>query len=296
MTTTRYILARLAQAFGYVRKNQRLTEASAEMHLLREAETYLGMRTWENVEHIESLSVEYWNLRKLMKERIAVDGKIEECRKRLDAAHEERASLLNGMPEENEELLGQRNELLKSLEQLAIRRDSVVAEAREVRRRYTGLKTKLEVLVHERGGEPTSETYLRDVDRLKQSLREVRGTFELLKVRREEVGRQIEEGDRQLDELDAQLKAIRQERRAKAAEAFQIIGEMNKELSKLRAESGLLEARMRQLFSEVGRHLSLNDQQKPCAEAVKKERSVVDVMHALRKSVKYNHKLAGTAR
>jgi hypothetical protein len=68
MTSSRYLVARVAQAFGYVRRAQRMADAASEMHLLREAEAQLGAAIWEKVENIEALSVEYWNLRKLVKE------------------------------------------------------------------------------------------------------------------------------------------------------------------------------------------------------------------------------------
>ena len=41
MTSSRYFVARVAQAFGYVRRAQRMGDAASEMHLLREAEAQL---------------------------------------------------------------------------------------------------------------------------------------------------------------------------------------------------------------------------------------------------------------
>ena len=91
MTSSRYLIARLAQTFGYFRRNQRMGDAASEMHLLREAEAQLGFAIWEKVEDIEELSVEYWNLRKFIKEKELIRKKIESCQVRLDKAHEERA-------------------------------------------------------------------------------------------------------------------------------------------------------------------------------------------------------------
>jgi hypothetical protein len=119
MTPTRYLLARAAQAFGYVRKSQRMGDAAREMHLLREAEAYLGISIWENCKDIENLSVEYWNLRKLKKEHDELLEKIQAAESELDAAHQERAQALQITPESNQELLDQRAEKLKQLETLA---------------------------------------------------------------------------------------------------------------------------------------------------------------------------------
>jgi chromosome segregation ATPase len=294
MTKSRYLLARIALAFGYVRKTHRLAEASAESHLLREAETYLGMSVWQHVEPIEALSVEYWNLRKLIKERDEVDRKVVEYKKRLDLAHEERAALLNGVPEQNEELMAKRAERMEQLENLARDRDGLVAEAREVRRLYMGTKTKLEVINEERGGKTLRVEDLQEVETITARLAEIRKQFDDLKQQRVEIGRRIEEGERLLDEVDEKIAELRQERRERAAEAFQVIGDMNKELSQLRAEAGVIEVRMRQLYSDIGRHVSLYAESDPkCVDAARKQQALVAIMKALRKSVYLNQKLAG---
>ena len=95
MTSTRYFFARIAQAFGIFRRNQRMGDAASEMHLLREAEAYLGMEIWEKVDSIERLSIEYWNLRKLIRDRDALLAELDVYEKRLDATHQERSELLN---------------------------------------------------------------------------------------------------------------------------------------------------------------------------------------------------------
>jgi len=288
MTSSKYLIARVAQAFGYVRRAQRMADAASEMHLLREAEAYLGETVWEKVEKIEKLSVEYWNLRKLVKERNEAEQKLTDCQARLDKAHEERSNLLNSIPEENQELLDQRTKLLTELESLAIRRDRIVADAREVRRAYVGLKMKLEVLTNE-GGDPAAE-----IENVKSRLIELKQRFSELKQERISVGKLIEEGDEQVDKVDELLKEQRLKRRELASEAFHVIGEGNKEISLLRAESGLLDTQMRQLFGEIGRYVSRHAHDDPsCASVADSQRGLVDVMRALRRSVALNHRLAG---
>src|SRR5690606_27932565 len=94
MTQSRFYLARIAQAFGVQRRQRRMAEAAAEMHLLREAEQVLGLALWERVEAIEALGVEYWNLRKLHKEREDLRAQLEECEAILADAHHQRTTLL----------------------------------------------------------------------------------------------------------------------------------------------------------------------------------------------------------
>jgi chromosome segregation ATPase len=289
MTSTRYYLARFAQAFGYFRKTHRMADAASEMHLLREAETQLGHAIWEKVEGIEALSVEYWNLRKFVKEKELTQQNLAECLARLDQAHEERANLLNSTPELHEELVDERTALLAELERLAQHRDEIVAEAREVRRSYDGLKMKLEVLARE-SADPAG------IDEVKVKLAKLKHRFSDLKQQRIDIGNRIEKGDTEVDRVEERLDEKRVARRAHASEAFMVIGEGNKEVSVLRAEESLLDTQMRQLYAEIGRYVSRHVLIDPaCATAAAKHRGLVDVMRALRRSVALNHRLAGTA-
>ncbi len=293
MTSSRYYIARLVQAFGYFRKNQRMADAASEMHLLREAEAQLGAAIWEKVEGIEELSVEYWNLRKFIKEKDLVRQKLAECQARLDQAHEERAVVLNNTPEVHQELFDQRVALLTDLENLARRRDEIVAEAREVRRAYDGLKMKLEVLTKESSGDAS---HLQEIELVKSRLAGLKVKFSELKQQRIQIGAEIEAGDAKVDIVDERLNEKKMDRRIHASEAFQVIGDGNKEMSILRAESGVLDTQMRQLYAEIGRFVSRHAAQNPaCAKAAASHQGLVDVMRALRRSIALNHRLAGTA-
>jgi chromosome segregation ATPase len=293
MTSSRYYFARFAQAFGYFRKNQRMADAASEMHLLREAETQLGAAIWEKVESINELSVEYWNLRKFIKEKEVVRQKLATCQTRLDQAHEERAVVLNNTPEVQQELLDLRASMLVDLEKLAVRRDEIVADAREVRRAYDGMKMKLEVLSNESSG---TEAHVQQIDQIKSRLGELKNKFADLKQQRIQIGTEIEAGDANVDLVDKRLDERKMDRRVHASEAFQIIGDGNKEMAILRAESGVLDTQMRQLYAEIGRFISRHAAQDPaCAKAAASHQGLVDVMRALRRSIALNHRLAGTA-
>ena len=290
MTTTRYLIARVAQAFGYVRKAHRMGDAAREMHLLREAEAYLGLSIWENCKDIENLSVEYWNLRKLQKEHDVLQEKINTAESGLASAHEERAHILEITPETNQELIDQRAEKLKELEAQATKRDLVVAQGRDVRRIYVGLKMKLEVLTQE-ASHP--EEHQDEIQSVKQRLEELKNEFTELKNKRIKVGQEIEQGDAELDSIDEKLKNIRQDRRLKASDSFQVIGDCNKQLSVLHSEIGALETQMRLLHGEIGRYVSRyyhNDPQ--CAAASASHRTLADVMRALRRSIALNLRLS----
>jgi chromosome segregation ATPase len=289
MTSSRYYMARFAQAFGYFRKNQRMADAASEMHLLREAETQLGALVWERVESIEELSVEYWNLRKLIKQRDGIREGLVNCQARLDLAHEERSTMLSNTPEVHQELADERVKLLTELETLARSRDEIVAEARDVRRIYEGLRMKLEVLTKEASDSD-------ELERVKSRLTELKARFSELKQQRIDIGGEIEKGDAKVDTVDSKLNERKKDRRVNASEAFQVIGDGNKQMSILRAESAVIDTQMRQLYSEIGRFVSRHaGQHLACSKAISTNQGLVDVMRALRRSIALNHRLAGTA-
>ena len=286
MTPTRYILARIGQAFGVNRRQRRMAEAASEMHLLREAEQVLGQAVWERVEEVEELGVEYWNLRKLMKERDEIRAMLEECEAILADAHDQRSTLLEAKSGSLKELEDRRATLLADLDKLSKERDAVIHEAREIRRIYDGLKMKLEVLQREGGSEALEKTRNRMV--------ELKTRFTGLKQDRDRIAATIARGDAEVDVIDAQLADEKQKHRAEASVAFQQIGQANRDISSHKAKLGLIDTQMRQLYSEIGRHVSRNASvSEPCRRAAKGHLPLIDVMQALRKSVIMNHRLAG---
>lgn len=289
MTSTRYLIFLVAHAFGYRRKNIRMAEAAEETHLLKEAESHLGKAIWEKVEGIEALSVEYWNLRKLVKERDRVAAELDIRQRKLADAHQERSGLLAATNEPFQDLLEERQAVLNILEDLAKQRDMIVNKARDIRRAYDGTKTKQEVLTKE--GSDKQEEFTEITKKLLQ----LKSEFTKLKAERQVVAQKISEGDAKIDKIDTEIMKRKKERREKASEAFQHIGDVNQEISTLRAELGVLDTQMRQLFTEIGKYVSRDTTDPECRKACKEMRWLVDVMAALRKSIILNHKLGGIA-
>lgn len=287
MTSTKYLVCLVARAFGYNRKNTRMAEAAEETHLLKEAESNLGKAIWENVEGIEALTVEYWNLRKLVKEHDRITAELESHLESLTKAHEERASLLGVSTEPYQHLLDERQIVLNTLEEHARQRDLTVVNAQKIRRAYYGTKTKEEVLTNEGMGDE------RDFAVITQRLTELKAQFAELRAERKDLAKKIAEGDIKVEMIDTKILALKKERRMKASDAFQHIGDANQEISTLRAELGVVDTQMRQLYTEIGKFVSRNTKDPLCRKACKEMQWLVDVMNALRRSILLNHKLSG---
>ena len=288
MTSARYFIARIALAFGISRKQRRRAEAATESHLLREAEQLLGERVWQRVESVEELGIEYWNLRRLHAKRDELKSSLVEADKLLEKAHAQRAELLGAKSEKTEALEEERSKVLTELDKLAKERDDIVRRARDVRRLYDGIKTKLEVLRSEHRDNPETEASSR------KRMTELRGQFDALKKERSEVAAKIAKLNDKVDGFDEQLAAERKRHRSDAADAFQMIGEANQKISSFKAEIGLLETEMQQLYGEIGRHVSRTIKTNPvCRDATRDWAQMVEVMEALRRSITLNHRLSG---
>jgi chromosome segregation ATPase len=287
MTSTKYLVCLVAQAFGYRKKNIRMAEAAEETHLLKEAESHLGKALWEDVEGIEALSTEYWNLRKLIKERKRVTGELEIRQQQLTETHQERASFLEASNEPYQELLDERQIILDSLEELAKQRDLIVTKAVPIRRAHDGAKTKEEVLTKEGISDE------KDFTAITQKIAGLKAQFAELKAERQKVAAKITEGEVKIDKIDTEIQKRKKERRAQASEVFQLIGDANQDISSLRAELGVIDTQMSQLYTEIGKFISRNSSDTECRKAGKKMQWLVDVMSALRKSILFNHKLSG---
>lgn len=286
MTPTTYYIALIAKSFGLERRNKRLADASSEMGLLREAEYQLGKLLWEKIDGIEELSVEYWNLRKYVKEHHSHTEIMNELNERLSVLHEKRAEILNEGSIQQEELAQQRVDLLAKLEELAHKRDGLVRRAKDIRRIHEGHLTKIEVL--ERDGHHTDE-----VDAVKGDIDALKEEFRSLKQQRTEIAEELEKGDRLLDEIDGRLQEIKQEKRDRAAIVFQEIGSINRQLSEVRSEIGNCETQIRHLQASVGRYISrYYKRHSRCGEVAQHQRAMVEVMRMLRISIAMNHKLS----
>jgi chromosome segregation ATPase len=286
MTTTDYFFAIIAKSFGIAKRNKRLADASSEMNLLREAEYQLGSRLWENIEPVDELSVEYWNLRKQIKEKDELFLKQNELNEKLNQSHVDRTEILNSISDEQTKLEQQQAKLLLAIEEISYERDDIVKQAHDIRRNHDGLLTKIEV-IKQSGAE------VKLVDKENDKILIIKNEFQKLKENRQQIATKLVEFDKELDAIEQKIAVYKQERRDKAAIIFQRVGDINRELSDVRSQIGTLDLNIRQLMNGVGLYVSRNYQRNEiCKKAAYSQRNMVEVMRQLRISIAYNHKLA----
>ena len=287
MTRTRYLLWRIGQNFGISMTRRHATNAASELHLLREAEEILGRLCWIDAENIDELSVEYWNLRKLTKRHEDLGQKIDSANDSLQKSHDHRSELLGLVADSTKDLVAERETLITKSERLASEREVILADARSVKRRHDGIKTKLDFLTSESG------THTPAVEESKKELLKLKGRFKSLREIRDTLAVKIDNLDKEIKSLDARIEKRRGDMRDEAFGSYQNIGKANRAISSTRSEFGNLENEMVLLFADIGRYILTNHTHPMLAKMVRKNRSLVNQMAALRISINFNNQLSG---
>lgn len=285
MTPSKYLFLRIASRFGYSRKPLRLSHMALESNLLREAETFLGEAIWQKTENIEALSMEYWNLRKCMKDLDRLSKEIDQFQEKLDQIHEQRTEVWKNTTKSIQDLIAERNQLLSQIDMLSRTRDQINNRARHMRRNYRRLRIKKNFL----GKEGAKQE---EIDKTSALLIEIRNEFNLLKQERQKNVQEVAAANARIREIETSVSELKTSSRSKISESSQSIGDANQQISTRRAQLNSLDTQIRVLYADIGSYISLNlDKNPECKNAGEELKGMIDVMTALRKSIKYNFEL-----
>ncbi len=285
MTHGRYIIASLLQHFGVRRKSKRMTDAAFESHLMRDGEEILGAYCWENTEHIEELSMQYWSLRKLKRAEVSLLAKIKKSDSILISAQKQRASEVDRANHLDEIFLDERTTLFESVEELSKDRDVIIAEAAQTKKRHAALKMKVKVLQEEDFSQESSE-----IQKSRHELAALRETFSNDKIRLEIIDSQLEQLKDQLDQIkgkiDLETRSING-----TSDVFSRISKANRDITKHRADLGIIQEEQATLFHDVGRFLNINSTRIDCREACRGHKLIQEQTRLLQESIELNQKL-----
>jgi chromosome segregation ATPase len=285
MTQSRYLFASLLQYFGVRRKSKRMTDAAFEMHLMQDGEEILGAYCWRNIEHIEELSMEYWNLRRLEREQLNLLAQVREAESTLADAQKQRVTQLDRSKGLGDEFLGERNSLLESIKEVNRDRDTLMAKAIQTKKKHSALKMKVKVLQQE-GFDEDSE-----IKKARNELASLREAFSSNKKRLETLNEESTVLEKQLDQIQGKMDLEASDSKGEATEVFSQISKANRDFTKHKAGLGLLHEEQAVLFREVGRFLNVNSKRKDCREACKEHRGIQEQTRLLYQSVELNQKL-----
>ncbi|MFT7172654.1 MAG: chromosome segregation ATPase [Paracoccaceae bacterium] len=285
MTRTRFSIAALLQSFGVIRKTKRLTDSAFEMHLMQDGEGLLGSFCWRNLEEIEDLSMEYWNLRRMDREEQALMQKLRESEDTLTAAQANRADLVDRSKDIGQNLFQKREDLFQKVEDLNIERDELMGEATTTKRKHAALKMKSEVLREE--GDANKEK----LEKCGEDLKDLKEEFTARKSVLTKINARILAQEEKLAELQVKIDEKLESSKGEATESFAQISEANRDITNYRSELGLLNEEQGAVFREVGRFLNLNATREDCRKSCKDHRGLLEQTRLLYRSIQWNRRL-----
>lgn len=284
MTQGRYIIASLLQHFGVRRKSKRMTDAAFETHLMQDGEEILGAYCWENIEHIEELSMQYWSLRRLKRSEEGLLAEIKEAEKILAEGQKDRASEVDRSKILGEAFLDERTTLFESIEEVNKDRDIIIAEAAQTKRRHSALKMKVKVLQEEELQESS------EIQNARKELAVLRETFANDKNRLDIIDAQSAQLKYQLGQIQGKID-LESDSMSGTSEVFSRISKANRDITKIRADLGLIQEEQAILFHDVGRFLNINSTRIDCREACQGHGGIQEQTRLLQQSIDLNQKL-----
>jgi len=287
MTQSRYFIWRIAQTFGISMRRRHATQAATEFHLFREAEEVLGQLTWAETEHVEELSAEYWNLRRMSMKHKELVSEIEVASGDLQKSQDQREEFLEMVVDRTKSLVEEREKMKESGERLRSEHEVVISEARSIRRQHEGIKAKLEVLIAEGSGDTP------EIATSKEELVHLKNKFKSLRERRDAVLTEIEATENSLKDLEIQIETKRTSIRGETLGSYQNLGKANRDLSHNRLELNSLEGQMNGFFAEIGRYILARYRDPALAEVASRHHGLIKQISALGLSIRLNRRLAG---
>ena len=262
-----------------------MTDAAFETHLMQDGEEILGAYCWEKIEHIEELSMQYWSLRRLKLGEKSILSQIKDAENILASAQKQRASEVDRSIDLGEAFLDERTTILESIKELNNDRDLIIAEAAKTKKRHSALKMKVKVLQEEDEAHESSE-----IHEARNELAALRKFFATDKSRLDLIDAQLEQQNDQLDRNQGKIDLASGPMNG-ASKVFSLISQANRDITKYRADLGLIQEEQAILFHEVGRFLNINFRRIDCREACQDHEGIQEQTRLLRESIDLNQKL-----
>ena len=281
-----YVYRRVLWQFGIKRAKKRWEVANRELQVLKEAEDLLGRVAWREADEVEELTGEFWQLRNIEGQELALNEEIDKLREENEDLEDQIFDITEDLHDEIDKLVEQRNEVAEDVDSYLVEIEEIREEAAEIRRRFDGHKVKFKVLKEQNGSEE-------DLEAIQSTLKTLREQFNERKEMTIQRNAQIEDVEKRLLAVDETIHAKRTDIGKRTAKISQKIGENSKRLADCMAQIGAYERERGELQSKIGLYLSANPEGSPgLRKATERHMDLVGKINYFRKSIQYNQRLA----
>lgn len=282
-------MARIAWQFGIRRERLRWTAVTRETQQLAETQDMLGRLAWPSMESVEHMSGEYWQLRDFHDQQDDLRATSENLTRENETEQEKLFIIEDEMEDKIEVLRLKKQKLTARAAEMNDDVDGIKRNDTETRRRFTTLKSKLDVLKKQ-----TGEGYGEEIEKTRATLSQLkedhnRDSAEIAALEVEM--KEVEKGALAVDE---EILALRNRVKEDTQELVSGIGRRAKQIAEISAKIGSLETQKNELAFRMGQFLSSHIDENPesLRPILRRFGPLVDRVRYLRRSIKYNQRLA----
>lgn len=288
MTPTGYLFANFLKMIGFPFTQHRLHNAASELQLLRESEMILGFYVWENAENLEQFKSESAIIKELYKKKEIIAEEVSSWKDRVAKASHSSGKPKKLQKSSRQQLIAQHHNIAARADSIINKSELIISEAKEVRIAFNKKTAVIQEMTSRADPSHLIKEEQENLNRLKQQ-------FNQLKAARQKNDQTLTVYSQKLAELEAQIQAATEEmEQTNAPDPYHTIGQANQRIAALQLQIGNLDSELNDHYVQIGKQISkdyFTDRQ--CRSAVKNKAHLIKVMAALRKSIEYNHHIAG---
>ena len=290
MTSTQFFFAQTLAKLGFPRTQKRLLDAADEVHLLKEAQEVLGQNIWPNLKDEPEYKDTIWEIEQLLDEKAKLTEQAEELNVEVEELRDNQNNQFK-IPDKSNDNDQQQLRLKQSkVTELKSELANVKSEALKIRREHDEAKNYLNDITN------SGETNLEILTAQKMKIASYKESFATLKEQKNTLDKQLATAQLNFEKISNTIKNSDNAQHNSTVEQFRVLGEKNKEISTVLSRVGLIDNKIASLYNDLGRHISLDALKNPnCKQLIKEHFGLCKIMHALRKSINYNHILGGRA-
>jgi chromosome segregation ATPase len=288
MTSIGFFFHRIAWQIGLRRERARWAAVNRETAILSEAEDLLGRLAWRDVQEIDELSGEYWQIRdisdqqeKLRDATKAADSRNEQLKDQFD-------SIQDGFDDKIDELKATKNAFMdealtcmREIESMKVGKDAT-------KRKFTVLKDKIKVLKKQ------PEDLSAEEEKTRGMIEIVRQSFDRDVAAIAERGERITRLEGEVEKTEKLIATEKENARQATADLQAEISKLSKRIAEYSAKIGGLENAKVEFHQTIGHYLSnhMDGSDAVVHSVLRKFGSLSSKIRHLRQSIAYNQRLA----
>ena len=284
MTHDKFLIMRMLKLFGVVKSSKFLSHATSEMQTLRDGLEILGFYNRENIEPIDELKAEYWEILVTQNKIVELQEDETHLKEQLQSALSEQGQYLSQKDSQTNQLHDELTALISRREELAVHQNDIINEGRKVRKIYDGLLAKKKYYMQD-GVAIEGEA---DID---EKLATCVSQLQVLKQKRDKAVLDYQETVDQINHHEQLLDTARSGTMHDSMHTQQNVGETNKNISNNRVEQTRLKNKLSDTYYNIGKFLYDHRRNKAVRKCIKSQARILKQVTALSNSIKLHRRL-----